>query len=130
MCVSAAPDTLYVAPFADESQWICLRLEDISRLRSAWGFLRRSHPAATDLIAGFPADVLPPVPRRFTLIVRFPHGASDDPHATPVMEVVDIEHEGWFEFMPPSLVDPSRIDRPNDAPAELKTAPPGGRDGR
>jgi hypothetical protein len=96
-CVSVVPDTLYAGPYSRESEWLCLRIEDVHRQRPAWAYIRRDSPAARKL----PPDVLngfATAPRRFTIQLQFPRnslGEISSPAA--LMEITGVVCEGWFD---------------------------------
>lgn len=99
-CVSAVPDTLYTPPFASESEWLCLRIEDISRQQPAWAYIRRDSPAARSLPADFLDDSAVTggsKPKLLTLRLQFPGTAGGRPSAVPLMEIAGVVCDGWFE---------------------------------
>lgn len=94
VCVSAVPDNLYAAAHGDPAEWLCLRLEDVTRNRPVWAYLRRHSEAARKLPVSFTApapDMRRSAPQRLTLEVSF---AADS--ASPVLEISAVE-QGWFE---------------------------------
>ena len=100
VCVSAVPDTLYSGSYQDSAEWLCLRLEDVSRSRPAWAYVRRGSEAARALppafvMAGAAKGNAPS--QRLTLEVAF--ARQTDMPGNPRIPMLEITHveRGWFD---------------------------------
>ena len=94
VCVSASLDTFFTSRHSDPAEWLCLRIEDLSRSGTAWAYVPRGGPAWQRLPLSFRSR-LPgePAPRPLRLLLT---GSFTGSGSTPEFEVTDVE-QGWFD---------------------------------